>query len=151
MAQSPPQSPTRRRLTAVLVSCLAGVVACLMAMLFFGFAFDAARFAGTAPPHWQLVAIACVLLPLLALGGLSPVRVDARPRLVLIFGGCLGTVALGVYMVAFSSAVLGGLGELDEGGLLGGVMITGIILTAAAVVELVAGLVVLRSDDGGAF
>jgi hypothetical protein len=119
-----------------------------MAALFFGFAFDAARFAGTARPYWQLVAIACVFLPLLALGGLSPVRADARPRLVLVFGGCLGTLALGVYVVAFSSAALGGLGALDEGGLWAGLAISAIILAVAAVVELVAGLLALRSGNG---
>jgi hypothetical protein len=142
MTQSLGNAAMNRRL---LVAGIAGLVAVLMALLLFGFAFDAARVAETAPPHWQLMAVSCALLPLLALGGLSPVRAGLRPRLVLIFGGCLGTWALGVYVVASSCAALGGLGEIDDGG---GLAISASILALAAIVELVAGLLVLRSGDG---
>ncbi len=51
-------------------------------------------------------------------------------------------------MVALSSAALGGLGELDDGGLLASIAISAIILAVAAIVELVAGLLALRSGDG---
>ena len=106
-----------------------------MALLLFGFAFDAAQFVGVAVPHWPLVAVACMLLPLIALGGLSPLRAGVRPRVVLVFGGCVGTWALAVYEVAFAFVTLGGFASLDKGGFLAGVTLSAAAIALAAFVQ----------------
>jgi hypothetical protein len=129
------------------VACVAGFVAFLAALLLAGFAFDAARFIGFAPPHWHLVVIACSLLPLVGLAGLASVRATPLLRSALVWAGGFGSWALAVYEVALGSLPRASFISLVNGGPLAGLALSATVVAAAAVVLLVAGLLALRQHE----
>ena len=131
----------------MVVACVAGFVAFLAALLLAGFAFDAARFAGIAPPHWQLLAIACVVLPLVGVAGLAIVRATQLQRSILVWVGGLGTWALAVYEVVVADPRDADAFVHIGGGSLAGLAFSAALTAAAAVVLLVAGLVALRQAN----
>ncbi len=147
MTQSPQPITGGHRATAMVVACVAGFVSFLAALLLAGFAFDAARFAGFAPPHWQLLTVACVILPLVGVAGLAIVRATRLQRAMLVWVGALGTWVLAFYEVVIVDPRDADAFVLIRGGSLAGLAFSAALTAAAAVVLLVAGLAALRQLD----
>ncbi|MGD0998054.1 MAG: hypothetical protein ABR941_07015 [Thermoleophilia bacterium] len=131
----------------MVVAYLAGFVASLAALVLVGYAFDAAHFGGFAPPHWQAVTVACALLPLVGLAGLASVRAALLLRVPLVWVGGLGTWALAVYVVVFTSPRHVDALSSITGGPLAGLALCATVVGGAAVVLLIAGLLALRPTE----
>jgi len=149
MIRFPRRIPIDHRTITMVVACLAGFVASVAALLLAGFASNAARFAGVAPPHWQLVVITCSVFPLIGLAGLLSVQVAPRLRWALVWVGGLGAWALPVYDVAVSSPRHPHAIAQIAGGPLAGLTISAAVVAGAAAVLLVAGSCALRQRQLG--